>query len=94
MHQSGVRGTIQGFETLMLVILLYPPPSQDFALLWSDCGAEVPDSLLKSPAVLCVCMCAPAQAPAHTLVFLLVDFSFSLFDTENHVAPAGLESSG
>lgn len=48
------------------------------------------DSLLKSPVVLCVRVCAPA----HTLVFLLVDFSLSLLDTENHVAPAGLESSG
>lgn len=56
-RQSGVCGTIQGFGTLMLVVLLCPPPGQDFASLWSDCGTEVTsltDSLLKSPVVLCV----------------------------------------
>lgn len=55
---SGARGTTQGFGTLMLVILLCPLPSQDFASLWSDCGAKVTsltDSLLKSPIVLCAC---------------------------------------
>lgn len=57
-RQSAVCGPMQGFGTLMLAILLCPPPSQDFASLWSDCGAEVTsltDSLLKSPVVLCVC---------------------------------------
>lgn len=62
----------------MLVILLCPPPSQDFASLWSDYGAEVTcltDSLLNPPIVLCVCtrVCALCE-PAHTLMFLLVDF--------------------